>query len=92
MAMVMLPQSVWEGVTSDLKELKELLRGRAEEKSDWLESIQARKMLGVSPKTWQTYRNQRIIPFFQCGRKIMVRRSDLENFMEKHYIKSNDER
>lgn len=92
MAMVMLPQSVWEGVASDLKELKKFIRQKeAAEKSDWVESVEARKMLGISPKTWQTYRDKRIIPFVQFGRKIMVRRSDIEAFMQQHYIKPQKE-
>jgi excisionase family DNA binding protein len=45
-------------------------------------------MLGVSAKTWQTYRDERRIPFSQFGRKIYVKRADLEAFMEKHYINS----
>jgi hypothetical protein len=44
-------------------------------------------MLGVSSKTWQNYRDNRIIPFAQFKRKISVKRSDLEAFMEAHYIK-----
>ena len=78
MAMVMLPQSVWEGVTADLKELKEFVRKKAaEEKSEWIESTEARKMLGICPKTWQIYRDKRVIPFVQFGRKIMVKKADL---------------
>ena len=86
MAMVMLPESVWEEVTSDLKELKELVKCKEEEKSDWIESVEARKMLGVSHKTWQTYRDKRVIPYVQFGRKIMVKRADIDAFMDSHYI------
>lgn len=89
MAMVMLPQSVWEGVAADLKELKEFVKVKAAEREcEWIESNQARKMLGVSPKTWQTYRDKRIIPFAQFGRKIMVRKADLEAFLREHFISS----
>ncbi len=45
-------------------------------------------MLGISPKTWQNYRDQRVIPFSQIGRKIYVCRADLEDFMRSHYIKA----
>lgn len=88
MAMVMLPQSVWEGVQNDLQEVKKLLKVKSadEVNKQWVESTEARKMLGVSQKTWQTYRDKRIIPFSQVGRKIYVRRSDLQKFMESHYI------
>ena len=82
MAMVVLPQSVWEGVKADKKSTEE-------SGNEWMESVEARKMLGVSPKTWQTYRDRRIIPFAQIGRKILVKKSDLEAFMQEHYISSS---
>ena len=88
--MVMLPQTEWESVKLDLQELKELVRVKSNEElnSQWMESAQARKLLGVSQKTWQGYRDKRIIPFTQVGRKIYVNRGDLESFMQEHYIKS----
>ena len=80
----------------DIEELsamfKKMLREDEEEKteeeinSQWVESTVARKLLGVSQKTWQTYRDERRIPFSQFGRKIYVKRADLETFMESHYI------
>lgn len=88
--MVVLPQTEWEGMKSDLQELKELVRAKSDEElnSQWIESTQARQLLGVSPKTWQHYRDQRIIPFTQVGRKIYVKRGDLNKFMQDHYINS----
>ena len=88
LAMVVLPKAAWEAVASEIRELKNLLQEKSEEevRNQWLESSEARKMLGVSPKTWQTYRDERRIPFSQFGRKIYVKRADLEAFMEKHYI------
>ncbi|MBD5368943.1 MAG: helix-turn-helix domain-containing protein, partial [Bacteroides sp.] len=54
----------------------------------WLESEEARKLLGISPKTWQNYRDQRLIPFSQIGRKIYVNQADIDNFLHKHRIDS----
>lgn len=90
LAMVVLPKSAWEAVTSELREIKNLFQKKSEEEvnNQWIESVEARKMLGVSAKTWQTYRDKRRIPFSQFGRKIYVKRADLEAFMEKHYINS----
>ena len=88
--MVMLPQTEWEGMKSDLQELKELVRVKSSEElnAQWIESTEARKLLGVSQKTWQGYRDNRIIPFVQVGRKIYVKRGDLNKFMQDHYINS----
>lgn len=92
LSMVVLPKSAWEAVTDELREIKNLFQKKSEEEanSQWIESVEARKMLGVSAKTWQTYRDERRIPFSQFGRKIYVKRADLEAFMEKHYIKTRE--
>lgn len=86
--MILLPQSEWEGIKQELKELVKLVtnRNQSEMMNEWIESGEARKMLGVSQKTWQTYRDNRVIPFSQFGRKIYVKKADLEAFMQSHYI------
>jgi hypothetical protein len=48
-------------------------------------------MLGISQKTWQIYRDKRIIPFSQFGRKIYVKRADLEAFLEDNRIEKGRE-
>lgn len=89
MNIVMLPQEAWEGINEDLKQMKSILQDKASDEvaNQWIESKKARLMLGVSPKTWQKYRDSRAIPFAQFGRKIFVKKADLDAFMEEHYIK-----
>ena len=86
--MILLPQSAWEGLNRKIDELATLVvnRNHSDKMGEWIESGEARRMLGVSQKTWQTYRDNRIIPFSQFGRKIYVRKADLEAFMQAHYI------
>ena len=90
---VVLPESEWEGIKDLLQEVKDTLQTKSDEEvnSQWIESTTARKMLGVSAKTWQDYRDKRVIPFSQFGRKIYVRRADIEAFMQQHYIKARKE-
>jgi len=82
------PQDFLLKMESDLTELKELARIKNEEEinSRWIESVDVPKILGISRKTWQTYRDKRLIPFSQIGAKIFVKREDLEQFMADHYI------
>ena len=91
-SVVMLPQAEWEGIKDLLNEVKDTLQAKSAEEisSQWIESTEARKMLGVSAKTWQDYRDKRVIPFSQFGRKIYVRRADIEAFMQQHYISANN--
>ena len=88
-SVVMLPKNAWQDMASTLKKIKDMLETKKAEEvnNEWIGSAEARKMLGVSSKTWQNYRDNRIIPFAQFKRKISVKRSDLEAFMEAHYIK-----
>lgn len=86
--MVVIPQEEWLNLHEKLDRLAELVSNRNADERDaeWIDSEKARKMLNVSPKTWQTYRDQRVIPFSQIGRKIYVKRGDLQEFMRSHYI------
>lgn len=51
-----------------------------------LTSEQARELLGVSKSTWQAMRDQKRILFSQIGRKIYVKRSDVEAYINNHTI------
>lgn len=86
--MLVVPQEEWQSLHEKLDRLTELVERNqsAASSADWLESEEARKILGVSLKTWQNYRDKRIIPFSQIGRKIYVNRTDLETFLRKHRI------
>ena len=90
---VVLPESEWKGIKDLLLEVKDTLQTKSDTEinSQWIESHEARKMLGVSAKTWQDYRDKRVIPFSQFGRKIYVRRADIEAFLQQHYIKARKE-
>lgn len=86
--MAVVPEAFLSKLAEGLEEVKNLLSEKKKEElnSQWVGSSIARKMLGVSQKTWQTYRDKRIIPFSQFGRKIYVKRADLEAFLEGNRI------
>ena len=88
--MVVVPQEWLYEVRDKLDSVKSILEGKSKEEinSQWIESVDARRILGISQKTWQTYRDERRIPFSQFGRKIYVKRADLESFMESNYIRA----
>jgi Helix-turn-helix domain len=88
--LAVIPRDFLQKMEADLSELKELLRVKSENEinSQWVESVKVPQILGVSRKTWQTYRDKRLIPFSQIGNKIYVKRADLEAFMNDHSITS----
>jgi hypothetical protein len=91
--MSVVPQSQLQKMEEDIDEVKSILKQKADDEvmSQWLDSVTVCKMLKVSAKTWQDYRNKRVIPFSQFGSKIYVKRSDIEAFMQSHYISSRKE-
>ena len=88
MTMIIVPEEEWRTLHDTLEQIIDLItrRNADDSSTEWIESEDARKILGVSPKTWQNYRDKRIIPFSQIGRKIYVNRADLDAFLRKHRI------
>ena len=84
------PQILLEKIESHFSEIKTILREKSEAElnGQYVESVQIPKILGISRKTWQTYRDKRLVPFSQIGSKIYVKRSDLDKFMNDHYIEA----
>lgn len=70
---------------------KNLPTNKKEEREDYLDSKEVMEALGICQKTWQTYRDKKIIPYTKIGRKVYVRRSDLDKFMQANIINSRYE-
>ena len=57
--------------------------------SNWLSLDETCRLLRVSKRSCQNYRDRRLIPFYQFGRKIIFKASEVDEFLEKHHIKAN---
>ena len=87
MTMVVLPQEALDEIMDVVRRAADNQQsGQSTQKYEWLSSEEARQILGVSPKTWQNYRDRGIIPFSQTGRKIYVLRSAIDNYLKSHRI------
>ncbi len=86
--MVVLPESEWKKMLDKQDRLEALLLKNQDEafRNRWVESEDARKQLGVCPRTWQAMRDNRTISFSQFGRKIYVRQSDIDAFLEGNLV------
>ena len=89
-SVVVVPKEVWEEIVKTLGELKAKVGGLSAG-NEWLNSKAACEYLGVSSRQFQKYRDERRIAFSQFGRKVYVKRSDLDVFLQKHMIKSRYE-
>jgi excisionase family DNA binding protein len=56
--------------------------------SKWISSEEVCHLLMISKRTLQTYKKNGILPFAQIGRKIYYKASDIETYLEAHYIKA----
>lgn len=92
--MAVVPRTWLDALLNKVESVENLLQKKSEEEveNQWIESALVRKILGISAKTWQTYRDERRIPFSQFGRKIYVKKADLEAFMEQHYINARNQK
>ena len=54
----------------------------------WLSSEEVCHLLMISKRTLQNYRDRGILPFAQIGRKIYYKASDIDEYLEAHYIKA----
>jgi len=89
MNFIVIEEAKLEKLFSEISEIRSAIKNQKEESliNTWIQSESARKALGVCRKTWQDYRDKKIIPFSQFGRKIYIKKADLESFMMKNYIK-----
>ena len=44
------------------------------------------KLLHISKRTLQQYRDDKILPFVQIGGKILFKQSDIANVLEQNYV------
>jgi lipopolysaccharide biosynthesis protein len=91
MNFTVLEKEQFEKLEKYILEIRELLTKKPEQdlSDSLIESKDVPKLLGISQKTWQTYRDNGTIPFTQYGSKIWVKRKDIEDFLNKYYITKN---
>lgn len=51
----------------------------------YLDNIEACKMLHISSRTLQDYRDKGLISFYKLEGKILYKLSDIQEMLEKHY-------
>lgn len=86
----LIPNDELLSMKASINEIKNLLEQRPEAlfKLKWVESKKIPPLLGISPRTWQSWRDKRIIPFSQFGSKIFVKLDDLNTLLESNKIET----
>jgi excisionase family DNA binding protein len=55
----------------------------------WLSGDQVCRLLRISKRTLQEYRNRGILPYAQIGRKLYYKAYDIDEYLDAHYIKAH---
>ena len=72
------------------KEVKELcLDGKAN--TEWLDNQDVCRLLSISKRTLQSYRDNGTMPYSQIGYKCYYKKSDIENLIEKSRMKNKED-
>lgn len=51
----------------------------------WLSITETCRLLRISTRTLQSYRDNQVIPFSKIGGKIYFKASDIQSHLERHY-------
>ena len=87
MEVVILSKDELEALKSDLVEIKTQVNKITIPAEAFVDNAQFLKMMGVSARTAQTWRDEGKVGFSQEGKKIYYRMSDIELFMDRFHRK-----
>lgn len=86
----LVPDEKLHRIEQHLHSITELLKHQPvhQFQHQWIESTKVPPLLGISRRTWQTWRDKRTIPFSQFGSKIYVKLEDINKLLESHRIET----
>ena len=83
-AVVLSKESI-QKIEQDLIEIKTHVKKITVPNESFLDNKQFTKLMGVSARTAQTWRNEGKVGFSKEGKKIYYRLSDIEDFLNAYY-------
>jgi hypothetical protein len=92
MEVITMESEVFRQIMAKLDQLLKTTAAKAESHPEWLTGKEVMKILGVTSRTLQKYRDTGILDFSQVSRKkILYKRADVMQFLEdksqKHFKK-----
>ena len=85
MEAIVLSKEDYQAIKVDLTEIKTHVKRITVPNEAFLDNKQFTKLMGISFKTAQNWRNEGKIGFSQEGKKIYYRLSDIEKFLDDHH-------
>ncbi|TXJ60021.1 helix-turn-helix domain-containing protein [Prevotella brunnea] len=84
----MITDSNWAKLRNEILSLAETCHkalGEQSRHTNWLHNGDVCRLLNISKRTLQDYRDRGIIPYTQFAGKILYKASDLEEILKEHY-------
>jgi hypothetical protein len=89
MEAVILSKEQFNNLASSIEEIKTKITAENKKPSEnYLDNQEFLLLMKISKRTAQTWRDEGKISFSQVGNKIYYRLSDVEELLQKHYIKA----
>lgn len=89
MEAVILSKEQFNSLATSIEEIKTKITAENKKPSEnYLDNQEFLLLMKISKRTAQTWRDEGKISFSQVGNKIYYRLSDVEELMQKHYIKA----
>ena len=85
MEAVILSKEDYKAIQTDLQEIKKHVKKITVPNEAFIDNKQFTKLMGISFRTAQTWRDEGQIGFSQEGKKIYYRLSDIEKFLVDHH-------
>ena len=82
------PNDFIQDVVARMSNLENILKQKekTEDDNQILDSEGVMRLLKISRRTWQTYRDRKLSPFSQIGNTIWVLKKDIYDFLESSRI------
>lgn len=72
-----------------LSDIKELLKGNAQQTKQWLKSGEVRKLLNISPGTLQTLRINKTLTYTKIGGILYYDNADIDKLLSANKVTAN---
>lgn len=89
MEAIILSKDQFSSLSNSIEEIKRvIIKDSKKPNETYLDNQEFLLLMKISKRTAQTWRDEGKISFSQVGNKIYYKLSDVEELMEKHYIKA----
>jgi len=92
MEVITIETKAFQQIIDSISEIKEIIAGgkgnRKILSDSWLDIQETCLLLKISKRTLQSYRDNGILSFSQIAGKIYFRATDIEEHLQKHYVKA----